>query len=600
MPSLSYLHTKNGRHYVRIRIPQSLRPWLDQHEIRWSLHTGCLKTARQHLLIANVLINELFEQARMEIAHTPLSDLEKIKIKSQIERIKLEKLEQFRALIGQHPQGAAQAQQILHDEQTDIAAFQSALDADHFDEGLVKSAASNLVEVVPRLGYEFSALNPNYNFLAREFCRGMVWQHEAKSKLLRGLVSHRKTSPIVIQHFHNSSHPHHAEAKQHSDETPSAPKVSEMVRSYLDDLISTGTQDKTIHEYQAVFERFVEFTHDAPVSDIKSKDFKAFRDSLKSYPARLLPKQKGMNFQQLIESSSKSTLGEASINKHLTRLSQLYRWAARNDFPVKHDAADGHAIKDKRRERDQRDRYSHDDIGLVFSTSNYQGEKAFARTAYYWAPLIALHSGMRIEEICQLRVRDVRLDKDSNIYIFDINDDDPDRKLKPGQSTMRTIPVHPKLKELGFIEYVDSLRFAKHRMIFPTLTRHDLNGYSHAVSKWFSQHKSDLGLGPKLTFHSFRHTVADTLKQASVDENIINAIMGHTGGSLSITRYGKDYKPGILLAAIEKLDFEIPAKSFSKCRIAPAERQALRSAKNADALKEKRLAPYTTHNESKD
>jgi len=37
----------------------------------------------------------------MEIAHEPLSDLEKIRLKNKIEQIKLEKLEELRSLIAQ-------------------------------------------------------------------------------------------------------------------------------------------------------------------------------------------------------------------------------------------------------------------------------------------------------------------------------------------------------------------------------------------------------------------------------------------------------------------------------------------------------------------
>lgn len=591
MPSLSYLHTKNGRHYVRIRIPQSLRPWLDQHEIRWSLHTGCLKTARQHLLIANVLINELFEQVHMEIAHAPLSDLEKIKIKNRIELIKREKLEHFRTLVDQRPLGITHAQQTLQDEQPDIAAFQSALDADHFDEGLVKGAASELIEVVPRLGYEFSALNPNYSYLAREFCKGMIWQHDAKAKLLQGLSLRNNHAPIIIQHFHGAlTQKIDAVAASPAEENSSSSRISEMVAAYLDEQKDQGILAKTRLEYETVLNRFVDFTNNANVTDITGKDIKAFREALKNYPARLSAKQKTMKFSQLIGSGEQSRLLTSSIKKHLTRLSQLYHWAARNEFPVKADLADGYQLKDKRRDRDQRDRYDHEQINLIFSTPQFQGEKAFARAAYYWAPLISLYSGMRIEEICQLRTKDTRLDLDSGIPIFDVNDEDEDRKLKPGQSTARIIPIHPRLIELGLMSYVEDLRKAKHRMMFPTLSRHELNGYSHAVTKWFSEHKSALGFGNKHTFHSFRHTVADTLKQAGVEEAHLNAIMGHTGGSMSIVRYGKDYKPDVLLPIISKLNFDPKVKPYSACQLLPAEKRATLSAKFATDLKAKRLA----------
>ena len=52
------------------------------------------------------------------------------------------------------------------------AAYQSAPKADHFDDMAVKGPASSMIDVVPRLGYDFSAPNPNYNFLASQLCKG--------------------------------------------------------------------------------------------------------------------------------------------------------------------------------------------------------------------------------------------------------------------------------------------------------------------------------------------------------------------------------------------------------------------------------------------
>ena len=61
-------------------------------------------------------------------------------------------------------------------------------------------------------------------------------------------------------------------------------------------------------------------------------------------------------------------------------------------------------------------------------------------------------------------------------------------------------------------------------------------------------------------FHSLRHTVADTLKQAGVQEVVISEIMGHANDSMTMSRYGKRYQPKVLLDALMHLDYgiEIP------------------------------------------
>ena len=56
-------------------------------------------------------------------------------------------------------------------------------------------------------------------------------------------------------------------------------------------------------------------------------------------------------------------------------------------------------------------------------------------------PIIALFSGLRVEEICKLRVEDIILDENFNIWYFDING-----KVKT-KSSERKVPIHSQLIE---------------------------------------------------------------------------------------------------------------------------------------------------------
>jgi len=69
-------------------------------------------------------------------------------------------------------------------------------------------------------------------------------------------------------------------------------------------------------------------------------------------------------------------------------------------------------------------------------------------------------------------------------------------------------------------------------------------------------------LNPKRVFHSFRHSLADRLKQSGVQETLIAEILGHTIESVTMGRYGKRYQPKVLLEALEKLDYgiKLPAR----------------------------------------
>ncbi|MBO4736180.1 MAG: hypothetical protein J5614_07270, partial [Paludibacteraceae bacterium] len=59
------------------------------------------------------------------------------------------------------------------------------------------------------------------------------------------------------------------------------------------------------------------------------------------------------------------------------------------------------SFKDDRDPIDLKYAFTVDDLKVIFFNDNYDPSK-FTKPAYYWVPLIALYSGMRREEICQL------------------------------------------------------------------------------------------------------------------------------------------------------------------------------------------------------
>lgn len=76
----------------------------------------------------------------------------------------------------------------------------------------------------------------------------------------------------------------------------------------------------------------------------------------------------------------------------------------------------------------------------------------------FWAPLIALYSGMRLEEICQLHLSDIV--KMDGVLCFSINEESGGSgyvKHVKSSAGIRKVPVHPHLwDELGLEKFVAS------------------------------------------------------------------------------------------------------------------------------------------------
>jgi integrase len=60
----------------------------------------------------------------------------------------------------------------------------------------------------------------------------------------------------------------------------------------------------------------------------------------------------------------------------------------------------------------------------------------------------------------------------------------------------------------------------------------------------------------KKDFHSFRHTLADHLKQKGVAESLVGGLLGHQAGGITFNRYGKDFRPEVLARIVEMLELE--------------------------------------------
>ncbi len=63
-------------------------------------------------------------------------------------------------------------------------------------------------------------------------------------------------------------------------------------------------------------------------------------------------------------------------------------------------------------------------------------------------------------------------------------------------------------------------------------------------------------------FHSFRHCFASQLKEKGVQSGIIEGLLGHTHGSISLDRYGKAYSLKTLHEAIKKIQHPVPMQQL--------------------------------------
>ena len=178
-------------------------------------------------------------------------------------------------------------------------------------------------------------------------------------------------------------------------------------------------------------------------------------------------------------------------------------------------------------------------------------------TALPWVALIAAFSGMRLEEIAQLKTSDIREEgvNGGRLWCIDIHNGG-ENKLK-NETSARLIPVHSALVHAGLLAYVKALPKGP---LFPGLVCRESKGgkVGARLGELFRKKLVTLKLKRDgLCFHSFRHTVATALRRASVPQEDAARVLGHAVEGESYGTYAQAGPELIdVKATVEKIKYE--------------------------------------------
>ncbi len=263
-------------------------------------------------------------------------------------------------------------------------------------------------------------------------------------------------------------------------------------------------------------------------------------------------------------------LSPASVNGYMTKFRAVMNFC-QNEGWIERNPAKGLQVIDRVKRRDKRLPFSTEQLRLIFDAPVYRGcvddwagystpGPARPRRGRFWVPLIALFSGMRMNEICQLHVADIqRLDGVDCFFVTEgPSDTDTGKRLKTAASE-RLIPVHPTLIEIGFMTFVEQRRAAGAVRLFSELQRSSTGYYSDPFSKWFRRFLERAGAAREKTcFHSFRHCYRDALREARIDHEVALALGGWSSAGSNDTAsssYGRGYQISTLSEAIGRVSY---------------------------------------------
>ena len=238
-------------------------------------------------------------------------------------------------------------------------------------------------------------------------------------------------------------------------------------------------------------------------------------------------------------------LGLGTTNRHWGFLRQLTDWFQKH-HPIAPLDYKAFVAADTRDPRELGERYSVDQGRELFALPPFKGSKSYARRmlpgslrihcAWYFVPMISWYTGARREEICGLKLSDVR--QVDGLWQFDFQPTDI-RRLKTVTSK-RSLPFADELVRLHLPEYIVALREAGEIMLFPELVAESGKGnMGDAYYKmiWTKIASALPWLKKGQANHSFRRTLIDVMKEAGVSAELRADFAGHKLSSETEGRY---------------------------------------------------------------
>lgn len=383
-------------------------------------------------------------------------------------------------------------------------------------------------------------------------------------------AGHASMSSEALNHVSSLAHFDMADATQqpsttapqmlHALQTPATSKsVAEVAAIYFDEIKRTKPLAvKTELDRKEALALLNEITEGKTIAMIDKGDAQQVKQVLLRLPKNRskMPETKGKTLKELMSVAGIETISPRRASTHISNLTGFFGWAADNGY-VKENVFAGMRIKAAKTSRgDDREAFTVAQLRAIFRHLTVNPEGLVRSDTHKWGTLIGMFSGMRLNEVAQLDLADIK--QDGEVWYFDVTTGGNESKSLKTIASERRVPLHRRLIDCGLLEFVTEQRNRGTVRLFPDLPHSAANGYGRNLGRWFNE-----SLLPKLeikkqqlVYHSLRHTMATRLLQANAPEKHVPAIVGHSQTGMTHNTYFKDgFLTAQLKVTIDLFDF---------------------------------------------
>jgi len=576
-----YLIRIKGRWYFNMRVPKDLIPTLKLKVIKKSLSCTHLKTAKILVKVLSSRMERLFLLVRCGL----VNDDEVYRLIEEFKHDRLRELDDLRLSEGY----GVPDEEDMNDPEIEPA-FRYGQEYLNYDEmreqfgrALVlndlKVAEDEVNELLEKKGVILDKASTTYKKLCREMLKVWVYIADIEQQRIVGNFNNEYDlgqKRISLSPATPTGQPDLSRATVTSvvsnDVDESSQKdmlLSEALEEFIREKRSQeeNPNEETYDEYRSIHKIFRDWVGDVPLRQLerrKRRPFIEFAEILKELPKNMnvIKEYRGKPVREVLEMVKDrpdvKRISGSTKQKYMIRVHALMAWCEEHGY-IDHNYASNLAKKPSR-EEELRLPYSIEQLQRLLDSPVYHTPLPTLEAHKFWIPLIALFTGMRMNEICQLHLEDIRFIK--NYHCIDINKKTPDKKVK-SKAGRRIIPIHPTLIDIGFLRYVEHIRKEDlkdkngYERLWPGL-RYEHKNYKHRFSKWYAGYCDDhVTDDHKIDFHSFRHTFISNLEnEGGVHDSHVAGLVGHTHKTITFKVYGHGYEPQHLVDIMSKLNYK--------------------------------------------
>ncbi len=580
----SYLVRKNSSssYLLNIKIPRDLREYFGRNQFKISLKNGIHS---QSLLFAKVLyleVQSIFSSIRMgtisKITVKQVKDILKDKIERTLNHSK-------HIVVDTNTFIESEVKDKIEEINGEERILRTQLEQNY--DGVLEHIEKEIARIIKSKDLTIDSKSLEFKELRKQFLELRLIRSKWKKELLEDSgksvndfrneiykkfnIEGEQLTPVIENYAPEPTQPYLVEKEDIPSQIDVSPKLSEMKEEFIGERLLSGFNPKSTRELESTIDDLIEIIGDIPILKVtpnNARDFKKIISSLPKYRNQS-PRYRGLTIKQILSLDGVEGQEPKNINKLIYRVRVFFKWLKNNYSEyVPQNHFDGLSIQEKKFDK-PRDIFTNKELHKIFDTTPFlnntiRNPHRRHKLASFFVPIVAIHTGMRLEEICQLRLEDVYKEGTVDIIRVTIS---KETKLKTVTS-QRIVPIHENLKRVGFLEYCNYMKKQKKERVFWDLTK-SRDGYGRNIGRYFMEYLRKVGVYEfqSKVFHSFRHTFITTLLQNGVREEVVNGLCGHKQKTMSTTIYFKGGFPPDLLyeEGISKLNFE--GINFGKLKI---------------------------------